>query len=80
MGPQCPLPLHALAHFHVEQISAYSMLMLELNDGKVVWLTVENQAQFLDALREARERAPVISEGVSPGTTSPAIKSIIRES
>ncbi len=51
-------------------------LKLEFNDGQIVWLTVENEAHFLELLQDAKARAPVIPEGVAPGTTSPAIKGI----
>lgn len=76
MGPQRPLPLYALTGFRVEQFFGYDILKLEFNDGQIVWLTVENQAQFLELLQDAKARAPVIPEGVSPGTTSPTIKGI----
>jgi hypothetical protein len=52
------------------------MIRLEFANGHVEWLTVQNQAQFLETLKTAQAQAPAIPESVTPGTTSPAVKGL----
>ena len=76
LGPQRTLPLYAIANFHEEKASIYTLVRFEFTNGDIVWLTVRNQAQFLEALKEAQAQAPVIPEEPSPATMSNAIPSL----
>ena len=77
LGPQRTLPLYAIADVREEKVaptSPYTMVRLEFANGHLEWWTVQNQAQFLEALRSAQAQAPEIPEEASPATTSPAIR------
>jgi hypothetical protein len=76
LGPQRTLPLYAITNIREEKVSWYTMIRLEFVNGQMEWLSVQNQAQFLETLKTAQAQAPVIPEGVTPGTTSPAVKGL----
>jgi len=76
LGPQRTLPLYALANIREEKIAWYTMIRLEFANGHLEWLTVQNQAQFLEALKSAQAQSPEIPETVSPATISPAITAL----
>lgn len=65
-GPQRTLPLYAVVDVREEKIAWYTMVRLEFANGHLERLTVQNQAQFLNALRTAQAKAPEIPEAVSP--------------
>jgi hypothetical protein len=76
LPPQRTLPLYAIANFREEKVAWYTAIRLEFTNGHIEWLTVQNQAQFLEALRSAQAQAPEIPEEASPATTSPAIRAV----
>jgi len=76
LPPQRTLPLYAIANFREEKVAWYTAIRLEFTNGHLEWLTVQNQAQFLEALRSAQAQAPRIPEEASPATTSPAIRAV----
>ena len=63
-GPQRTLPIYAISNIHEEKIGLYTMACLEFSNGQQEWFTVQNQAQFLQALQAIRAQAPVIAEVV----------------
>lgn len=71
LGPQRTLPLYAITDIREEKVAWHTMVRLEFADGKLEWLTVQNQAQFLDALRAAQTQAPQIPEDAAPTAPSP---------
>lgn len=66
LDPQRTLPLYALTDIREEMAGWLNLVRLEFASGHLEWLTVQNQAQFLQALRAAQAQAPEIPEGVSP--------------
>lgn len=66
IGPQRALPIYAISSIHEEQIGLHTMACLEFSDGHREWFTVQDQAQFLQALRSIQAQAPVIPEVAPP--------------
>lgn len=76
LGPQRTLPLYAITSIREEKVGWYDMIRLEFTGEHLEWLTVENQPQFLQTLRAMQAQAPVIPEGISTATVSPAIPAL----
>ena len=75
LPPQRTLPLYAIANVREEKVAWYTaMIRLEFTNGHIEWLTVQNQAQFLEALRSAQAQAPEIPEEAPKETRSTAIR------
>jgi hypothetical protein len=72
-GPQRTLPLYALVNVREEQVMFHTMARLEFTGGHLEWFTVQNQPQFLTALKAARANAPVIPQGVELAQTNSAL-------
>jgi hypothetical protein len=72
-GPQRTLPLYALVNVREEQVMFHTMVRLEFTGGHLEWFTVQNQPEFLAALKAARANAPVIPQGVELAQTNPAL-------
>lgn len=72
-GPQRTLPLYALASVREEKVMFHTMARLEFTGGHLEWFTVQNQPEFLAALKDAHTRAPVIPQGVERAQTNPAL-------
>ena len=80
LGPQRTLSLSAIINIREEKIGFFTMVRLEFASGHLEWMTVQDQAQFIEKLRSAKSQAPEISEvmpnaaietpGVFPQTTS----------
>ncbi len=70
LGSQRTLPLYVIASIREEKIAWHTMVRLEFANGKLEWLTVQNQGQFLDALRAAQAQAPQIPEDSAPAAAS----------
>ena len=73
LGSQRTLPLYALANFREEKVSIYTLIRFEFSTGMIVWLSVRDQAQFLETLKAAQAQAPIIPEQPMPGSTSRVI-------
>jgi hypothetical protein len=61
-GPQRILSLSAIAGIREEKLHFHNMLRLEFRSGHLEWMTVQDQAQFIEALRSAQSLAPEIPE------------------
>jgi len=61
-GPQRTLSLSAIAGIREEKLHFHNMLRLEFRSGHLEWMTVQDQAQFIEALRSAQSQAPEIPE------------------
>jgi hypothetical protein len=61
-GPQRTLSLSAIAAISEEKHNFHNILRLEFRSGHLEWMTVQDQAQFIEALRAAQSRAPEIPE------------------
>ena len=77
IGPQRTLPIYAISNIREEKIGFYTMVCLEFSNGHLEWFTVQNQAQFLQALQSARAQAPEIPEVVPQASLSPATKTTL---
>lgn len=87
-GTQRTLSLSAIADIGEEKHNFHNMLRLEFRSGHLEWMTVQDQAQFIEALRSAHSQAPEIPEvmphaaletpGAFPQTEpySPAVKKV----
>lgn len=71
LGPQRTLPLYAITNLREQKILWYTMVRIEFDNGHLEWLTVQDQAQFLDALRTAQANAPKVPDTASYGSVSP---------
>ncbi len=71
LGPQRTLPLHTIVDIREEKIMWYNMVRIEFAGGHLEWFTVQNQPQFLQALKAAQAQAPVIPESVPLATSGP---------
>jgi hypothetical protein len=67
-GAQRTLSLSAIADIGEEKHNFHNMLRLEFRSGHLEWMTVQDQAQFIEALRSAHSHAPEIPEAY-PQTT-----------
>ena len=76
LGPQRSLPLYAIASVREEKVSWYNVVRLEFTNGQLETLTVQNQAQFLQALAAAQRQAPEIPDEGPQATVSPAIQTL----
>jgi hypothetical protein len=74
LGPQRPLPIHAIRDVREEKVGLYTMARLEFADGHLEWFTVQDQAQFLQALQSARAGAPVIPDDLPQASFDPGAK------
>lgn len=72
-GPQRTLPLYALVNVREEKVMFHTMARLEFTGGHLEWFTVQNQSEFLAALKAAQADAPVIPQGVELARTNPAL-------
>ncbi len=72
LGPQRTLPLHTIVDIREEKIMWYNMVRIEFAGGHLEWFTVQNQPQFVQALKAAQTQAPVISESVPAATAGSA--------
>jgi hypothetical protein len=64
LGPQRTLPLYAIRDVREEKVGLYTMARLEFSNGHLEWFTVQDQPQFLQALRSAQAQAPEILEAL----------------
>ena len=64
IGPQRTLPIYAISNIREEKIGLHTMVCLEFSNGHREWFTVQNQAQFLQALQAIQTQAPVIPQVV----------------
>jgi hypothetical protein len=71
LAAQRTLPLYAIANIREEKICWYTMVRLEFANGHLEWMTVQNQAQFLELLKSTQAQAPEIPEAITPGKLSP---------
>jgi hypothetical protein len=74
LGPQRTLPLYAIRDIREEKIGFYSMVRIEFSNGHLEWMTVQNQPQFIEALKAAKMQAPEIPDVVPQANADPAAK------
>jgi hypothetical protein len=77
IGPQRTLPIYAISNIREEKIGFYTVACLEFSNGHLEWFTVQNQAQFLQALQSTRAQAPEIPDAVPQASLSPVTKTAL---
>jgi len=58
IGPQRALPLSHITGLAEQEVGLYNMLRVDFDDNHSEWLTVQDQAGFIELLEQARAKAP----------------------
>jgi hypothetical protein len=66
IGPQRALPLSHITQVAEQKMASYNMMRVDFDDNHSEWFTVQNQAQFIELLEQARVKAPELAYEPAP--------------
>jgi hypothetical protein len=78
LGPQRVWPLYTITDVGEQKLGWYTMVRIAFSSGYVAWLTVQDQAEFVQALEQARANAPTTPDPPpSPKALGPTLNRVL---
>lgn len=78
LGPQRTLPLYLITNIREQEVTRVTIVRVEFANGHVEWFsTIQNQSQFVDAVRTAQAQAPQVPDTASYPPISPRVPAMV---